>query len=233
MSINVFGPPTRQEKEEMALYMYHEGKTYREIAKECHLSFGDISRLIKAESGELEHDATEKVQSKVSKETQAIKLFNEGRCPVEVAIELDITTDDVLVIHQKYQRLRNLESFNSAFEQVKGNIGPYMQLFNLMNGLGMTPEHVAELVKYGNSLPQLQNSHLTLRNEIYDLQSQKQNLGNKLNLMWKEVEDYTKALQYLTNEIEKRNKELVALNNEIDAKQKFIKNLTMTRAMSE
>jgi SMC interacting uncharacterized protein involved in chromosome segregation len=229
MTINVFGPPTKQEKEEMALYMLQEGKTYRQIAKECHLSFKDISKLIKGESGQLEDNGVKKVSSQV-KENQAIKLFNEGKSPIEVAIETQLSTEDVLMFHQKYQQLRNLDMFNQAYNQVKGNIVPYLQLFNLMNSLGMTPEDVARQV---NTLPQLQNTKLTLRNEINDLRSQKENLVNKLNLMWKEVEEHTKALQYLNNEIEKRNKELVALDNEIDEKQKFIRNLTVTKAMSE
>ena len=41
------------------------------------------------------------------------------------------------------------------YEHVKGNIKPFLNLFDLMNGLRMTPEGVAQLAGYGIRLPYL------------------------------------------------------------------------------
>jgi uncharacterized protein YerC len=187
---------------ENVIELRRQNYTYKQIAQKLHLSFGTISKIIKAEFGSVE-DAIER-ESTINAENRAIKLFHEGRTAIQVCIETGLSTEDVLLFHQKYQELRNLDMFNQAYIQVKGNIAPYLQLINVMNSLGMTPEDVARQV---NTLPQLQNTLLNLRNQIDDLRSQKQNLGDKLNLMWKEVEDYTQALQYLHNEIEMKNKQ--------------------------
>jgi hypothetical protein len=225
MSIDVFAPPTRQEKEEMALYMYNQGKTYREIAKECHLSFADISRLIKVESGELGQDVTEKLPSKVSKETQAIKLFNEGKSPIKVAIQLDLPTDSVLVIYKKFQQLRNLDQFNSAYQQVEGNIVPFLQIFNATRSLGMNPQQVANSVKCANAFPQLQTMHSSLRNEVHALEIQKLNSECQLQLMADQKDDFFKELEYLSYHCDLKKKELQLLYSVINSKKPFVQNL--------
>jgi hypothetical protein len=220
--IDVF-EDTPEEKEQYIVDMIQKGYTYKDIMRERHVSPSTISKVRKARFGSFEDQLEKTVE--ISKETQAIRLFNEGKSPIQIAIELDLATDFVLVIHERYQSLRNLGWFNSSFEQVKGNIGPYLQLFSLMNSLGMTPEQVAEQVKYGNNLPQLQSTHLTLRNEINELQSQKQNLCYQLNLVRNEVDNCAKSLEYFNNEIAMRKYEQVGLDYEIDKKKKIIQNL--------
>ena len=37
----------RQEKHQLVVQLYNEGKTMRDIAKEAHMSFGDIGTIIK------------------------------------------------------------------------------------------------------------------------------------------------------------------------------------------
>lgn len=69
------------------------------------MSFRDIGVIIKKvkleadlERGQLEEDDGD-IKSK-SKSTQAIKLFSELKSPVEVAIALDLPTDQVQAIRK-------------------------------------------------------------------------------------------------------------------------------------
>jgi hypothetical protein len=192
--------------------------------KECHVSPVTISKVRKAMLGYTDDDNLQQ-REQISKETQALKLFKEGKKPIDVATELDIATDYVFVIHERYQRLRNLEGFNSAYEQVKGNIGPYLRLFDLMNELGMSPEQVAEQVKYGYELPQLQNIHKNLENQNQDLANSNWNLHCQLESMSKQVQGYKSSLEFYDNECVQKRNEIIRLGSTISRKKRVIQRL--------
>jgi hypothetical protein len=60
----------REEKRQLVLQLYKEGKTMREIAKEAHMSFGDIGSITKKLNEQLEPKSKE-----ISIESHALKLF--------------------------------------------------------------------------------------------------------------------------------------------------------------
>ena len=215
---------TLEEKEQEIIEMLRQGCTYKQIMRECHVSPSTISDVRKAMLGYTADNSSKKAVQ-ISKETQALKLFNEGKKPIEVAIELDLATDYVFSIYQKFQRLRNLEEFISSYEHVKGNIRPFLQLYDLMISLGMTPKQVAEQVKHGYNLPYLRSNHIKLSSEVCALESQKQSLEINLNFMQNQTEECFKSLQYFNNEIEIKNSELAALTYEINEKKNLVQNL--------
>ena len=215
---------TPEEKEQDIADMLRQGSTYKQIMRECHVSPCTISNVRSSMLGYTQDNSSKKADQ-ISKETQALKLFNEGKKPIEVAIELDIETDYVISIYQKFQRLRSLEGFISSYEHVKGNIGPFLQLYDLMISLGMTPEQVAEQVKHGYNLPYLGSIHIKLSSEVCAFGSQKQSLEINMNFMQNQIEEYFKSLQYFNNEIEIKNSELAALAYEINEKRILVQNL--------
>lgn len=222
MKVNPF-EDTPEEKNQKILDMLEEDYTYKDIMRDLHVSPSTISSAKKMKFGNTEDNGSNQV-CQISNESQALKLFSEGRNPLQVAMTLDLATDYVFVIHERYQRLRNLESFNLAFEHVKGNISPFLRLFDLMKGLGMSPEQVADTVKYGNELPQLRNMHSTLSEEVHALESQKLMLSTQVNLMAPEVDKSLKSLEYYDKEIVNKKNELSYLNSEIKSKEGFIQN---------
>jgi hypothetical protein len=58
--------------------LYKQGKTFREIAQEVHMSFGSIGAILRKLTGDENNKEGEGEQQKVeqSKETQAFKLFS-------------------------------------------------------------------------------------------------------------------------------------------------------------
>src|SRR5947199_10684256 len=98
----------RQEKEKRVLEQYKGDKTIREIAKIVHMSFGDISSIIRRETGEDE----EQNRIRMSKASQALNLFEQGNTPVQVSIKLDIETGEVDRLYKEYWKLKGLHKLN-------------------------------------------------------------------------------------------------------------------------
>jgi len=212
---------TPAEKEEYVLEMLEHGYGWKQIMKECHVSPNTISNVKKKFFGSSDADAS-KSTSQVSKETQALKLFGEGKTLLQVATELDIDADNVFVIYQKFQRLKNNEVFISMYEHVKGNIKPFLNLFDLMNGLRMTPEGVAQLAGYGIRLPYLGNIYSKLCNDVQILESQKRNFVFQLNWAQNQLGQIKASLDFYYKESEEKRSELLSINNEINARSNFI-----------
>ena len=78
----------KQEKEQLVIKLYQEGKPIREIAQQAHLSFGTIGKIVRRINS-LEGEIMPNDLSGKSKETQALSLFLQGKRPVDVAIELE------------------------------------------------------------------------------------------------------------------------------------------------
>ena len=90
---------TPAEKEEYVLEMLEHGYGWKQIMKECHVSPNTISNV--KFFGSSDADAS-KSTSQVSKETQALKLFGEGKTLLQVATELDIDADNVFVLIKSF-----------------------------------------------------------------------------------------------------------------------------------
>ena len=71
----------------------------RDIASSAHMSFGDIGTIIRREDGL--DDETKDLKNK-TKTTQALHLFKSGKKPIDVAIELDISANEIEDILQEY-----------------------------------------------------------------------------------------------------------------------------------
>ena len=93
---------TRTEKEKLVIKLAEEGKTTRDIAKEVHVSLKDIGKIIHKATGDDNLEITEKVKEKrlktLSPYARAFQMFKDGNPLADVAIELEIKTDAVLIL---------------------------------------------------------------------------------------------------------------------------------------
>ena len=212
---------TPEEKEQWIVDMLQRRYGWKQIMKECHVSPNTISSVKKKFFDSTEDD-TRKSASQISKETQALKLFKEGWKPLDIAIELDLAPDSVFLIQKKFYQLIGLDEFNQAYEQINGNLGPFLQLINSMNRFGMNLGQILDAVKFGNALPHLQNLHSKVSNEIRVLESYRNNLHSQLDSMADEIEDYKCSLEYYINEHEQKRKGLLVLEYQIKNMENFI-----------
>src|SRR5262249_45743584 len=98
---------SKAEKEEVVIQLYKENKSFREIATLMHMSFRDISAITKKVELQVARErgyAVKDVEPK-SKESQAFKMFSEGKSPIEVSIALDEPGDLVRAIYREYWEL--------------------------------------------------------------------------------------------------------------------------------
>ena len=93
----------KKEKEELVVKLHQENKTIRQIAEIVHMSFKDIGAIIRRIDGQTNED---NINFNKSKATQALHLFKNGRKPLEVAIELDISYSEVIDLQQEYWALK-------------------------------------------------------------------------------------------------------------------------------
>jgi hypothetical protein len=96
----------KKEKEELVVKLHQEDKTIRQIAEIVHMSFKDIGKIIRRIDGRVNDDDIDR--SNKSKATKALWLFESGKRPIDVAIELDIPYDEVTELQEEYWALTQL-----------------------------------------------------------------------------------------------------------------------------
>jgi hypothetical protein len=171
----------KKEKEELVVKLYLNGKPIREIAKQTHLSFGTIGKIIRRINGLDNDEIMSNDMRGKSKATQAMNLFLHGRRPVEVAIELDLSSVEVENILQEYWVLTKLDELALVYIEIKNHLDLFLNLFHVMKTNKMINEKDIETVlKYTSDLPILENKFRSLANTVLDLEIKKKELSDQL-----------------------------------------------------
>ena len=92
----------KQQKEDLVIQLLEKGLSVQQISKQAHVSFSTIKKISQKMTGEANNKEKE-----LSISSKSFKLFLEGRSSVEVAIELDLPTEQVLQFHTEYLTLQN------------------------------------------------------------------------------------------------------------------------------
>ena len=174
---------TRQEKERLVLELYNQGKNIREIAKEVRMSFRDIGVILnkaleekKSEGSKEEQDniESEKNQERLSLSSQAYKLFSDRKTPLEVAIALILRESEATKYYKEYWKLKQLHNLNMVYEELGGDMVPFLRLYRLSKIKGMGIKQVVNLLQIANNdLPAFERRFKRLRNDVNMLQFQK------------------------------------------------------------
>ena len=106
------------EKEKRVIQLYLQDKTIRDIAKEVHMSFRDISKIIKEYERKIKiqtnrqnnnnNNSSTKTRN-LSTSSQAFKLFIDNKKPTFVAIELDIAPEKAEKLWYQFLKLERRE----------------------------------------------------------------------------------------------------------------------------
>jgi transposase len=178
---------TRKERERLVLELYTQGKTIREIAKEARMSFRDIGAILNKavkektegikqqnDNNDVEESKEQEQQQHLSLSAQAYKLFSDRKTPLEVAIALNLGESEATKFYREYWKLKQLLNLNTVYEELKGDIEPFLKLYRLSKVKGMGVKQVVNLLTIaGEDLPALEKRIKRLRNDINMLQFQK------------------------------------------------------------
>jgi hypothetical protein len=202
----------RRDKEQLVTKLHQEGKTIREIASVAHLSFGDIGTVIRRADGHDRDDAIEKKDLKnKSKDTQALYLFSIGKTPLEVTIELDLTTTVVHEIQEEFWALNQLHELTFVYDEIKTFLPSFLKLFHcLKNNKMLSEKQISNVLRYvGNDLPKLTDRIQCLSNDVINLEDKKRNLLNELVLWNGQLYDLGRAIDIKNQQLKRRGKKML------------------------
>ena len=98
-------PLNKFEKDKRVIELHLEGKTISDIAKDVHISFKDIGRIIKtyekqqaavALKEKAKNDSPH-INKNLSKNSQAFKLFRDGKKLIDGVIDLELILNKIFV----------------------------------------------------------------------------------------------------------------------------------------
>jgi transposase len=215
---------SRTEKEQRVIELYQQGKTIREIAREVHMSFGNIGSIIRKFTGiddAKSKEQQDKAPTTLSKDTQAFALFSEGKKPIEVAIKLDLGADSVDGLYQQFWKLEGLYQLNTLYKEIRRYLPSFLTLFRIMKQQRMmTEQDVIEALRFGKELPHLKDQFQILVEEINSLEDKRNSLRAAISALQNQIsaaKDSLKIWQSAVDEkiqnIDEAHKKLAQLEN--------------------
>jgi hypothetical protein len=179
MSMSKFASLNQHQKKVLVIQLYEQSKTRRQIAEVAHMSFKDVASVIKKHTGEASDSVAKPERSKAAR---AFELFLNGKQSIEVAIELDMSADEVEELHVQYWRLSKLDDLEELYHEAKYSLSLFLQLFKILKDKRITKDEdiygIIELARYG--LPTLRNRHEDLLDQVRTLQGEKAALINEI-----------------------------------------------------
>jgi hypothetical protein len=204
---------TRSEKEDLVVQLYEEGKTIREIAKEVHMSFGPIGNIIRKVTGDSGIDSNNKPI--MSKEIEALKLFQEGKTLVETAIILNASSDETEDLYLGFLRLKNLHRLVLLYNELKYQLPSFFKLYKILRSAGIKEEDAADLIKDAKQIPFLRNTFWDLTNANTNLEEQRNGNISELTNIENQVEKHKTYLEIGRHELNRINFEIMEKNREL------------------
>ena len=148
-----------KEKKNLVIQLHQEGKTQKDIAKAAHMSVRDISKIIRKIEGMSEE--------KLTVETQALDLFQQGKKPIEVAIALNLNAHKTSKLYKDYLKLDGFHKLVLLYEEINDNLSLFLKLYHAIIQNGIKPHEISNLVKNSTELANLKTAIQIKRKELY------------------------------------------------------------------
>jgi DNA-binding CsgD family transcriptional regulator/polyhydroxyalkanoate synthesis regulator phasin len=210
------------EREGRVLELYDQGRSTREIAKELRMSLRDIGFILK--KGQVNHgiitimdngnNSNKNNNNKPAneKDTQAYKLFSEGKTPVEVAIQLNLSEKEATRYYTEYWRLKRLYSLYHIYQESKRNLSYFLKLCRLAKRQGITADNIEWFVNMVDictyKIPELQKQYAKLQDEVQIIDHQKvvskaelDNMNNQVSILHRTIYQLSATCNNKRNEI--------------------------------
>ena len=220
-------------KDGKILEMYHYGYTYDQIAKELHVSPNYITSVIRAKKMRVDKEKRDKQNARV------LRLFSQGKDPLDVCIKLAISPDDAFCLYNDYLELTNRYKLVEMHEELgTKNLTNIINLNKTMKNAGIPREDIIELSKDYFTIPVVKND---LENLLDDVRRQEdkrdqfisdwQELNNRnMDLERKNriLKDENRDLEEKNRDLKIKNRNLQKENSELDSKARRNKSLETT-----
>jgi CII-binding regulator of phage lambda lysogenization HflD len=225
--------PSREERENRVIELHEQHKSTRDIAKDVHMNFSEIGSIIRRYHGEAKVETKKQEGSGValSKDTQVFKLFELGKAPIDVTIELDLKPDEVVTLYKQWLELKGLHEVNQLYEERKqdDDLSELLELHNLIQTEGLKPRQLVDAAHYGADMSALESRVMVLKNECQSFEEQSQRLPAELNRYGSEKATLEQDLNSLASLITSHKQEISVLINRIQQLEGNIARLKDTR----
>ncbi len=114
----------RNQKEELIVKLLEENKTYKEISKEAHASFSEISNINKKLQGEDSESA--------STRNQAYKMYVAGKKPIDVAVKMQIDNVESIKYWNEYLQLTREYELIKIRNELQDKFSLFINLYREM-----------------------------------------------------------------------------------------------------
>ena len=221
----------KKEKEELVVKLHQESKTLRQIAEIVHMSFKDIGKIIRRIDGRADDDDNTDISNK-SKATKALWLFKNGKRPIDVAIDLDISYDEVTELEQEYWALTELYDLAFVFMEIKNYLSSFMKLYKLLKQHKMLGEkQVLKFLRYASDdLPTLENRCQILSSSVLELQFRKKKLGDEVTTQCSSISRLEKSLNRYKIETELKKEIISNLDQQLNQKSHVLEAAQSTKS---
>jgi transposase len=199
----------KKDKEQLVIKLYQDGKPIREIARQAHLSFGSIGKIIRTINSGGDDNC-----SSSSKSTKALWMFKTGKKPIDVAIELDISASEVEDLQQEFWALNQLHELAFLFNEIKNYLPSFIKLFDLLKRNKMLGDgYISKFLRYANyDLPSLENKFQKLTGDVIELEWKKRDLNNTITLWNAQLRDLGQTITQYQNAIEIKKQQLTRID---------------------
>jgi Trp repressor protein len=182
----------RKQKEQLIVKLLEANKTYKEIAKETHASFSEISKVNKKLNGD---DTEPSIQN------LAYKKYLEGKRPIDVAIELKIDSIEATRYWSEYLQLAREYKLLDIRTKLKGNFPPFVSLFELMQKKKCSIEEIKRALEVAENIDKEGIYLEFLKARVSKVNEEWDRLGKLLKGLKNEIEYMESIKQVLLFEI--------------------------------
>ena len=183
-------------REGRVIELYRQCKSTRDIAKELRMSLRDISIILKKSQvshgivtttkdngNDNNNNETNDNKSLSHKAIHAYELYNKGKKPVEVAIQLGLPEYKATKYYREYLELAGLDEVTFLYEERKHQLPSLLKLHWILEREGIHDENdITNVLRYANELPNLQKYYQSLQNQAQSLKYQNQGLERELQV---------------------------------------------------
>ena len=195
-------PLNKFEKEKRVIELNKQGRTIRQIAPEVHMSFRDISKIIKEYDKKISKEnkkrkennqSNQKLAKKLSLSSRAFMLFSDGKTPVQVAMDLNIDFQKVRKYWLEYLRLNKMKKLYNIYIENEFHLDYLFKIYYFMLRNEIPKEDCEIVLRNAHTVINLNNSISNLKLECETWQRVKNNHDNA------PLEPLPKINKYYTN----------------------------------
>lgn len=183
-------PLGNKEKEKKVCDLIRQRKNVRDIAALVHLSFSDIARI---REKYFDIDETDVVTP--SKRSQALKLIQEGKSNVDIAMELDLSAEEMLGFRKEYLTLRDDDDLLEIYRVV--DVRVLLEIYKEMKIEELSPEEAIIALNQNKTFEQMSLKYDSKLKKFSPLSREVEQLTEQRNALLWEIQELTWNLEDL------------------------------------